>query len=83
MPPTEPRPVQVPPAFIESINALVRTSQWMLTETGRAPTPEELAEKLAIPVEKVRRWLEIARAQSNLRCRPARHSGGSSARVGP
>lgn len=62
MPPTEPRPVQVPPAFIESINALVRTSQRMLTEIGRAPTPEELAEKLAIPAEKVRRLLEIARA---------------------
>jgi DNA-directed RNA polymerase sigma subunit (sigma70/sigma32) len=34
----------------------------MLTETGRAPTPEELAEKLAIPAEKVRRLLEIASA---------------------
>ena len=34
----------------------------MLTETGRAPTPEELAEKLAIPAEKVRRLLEVARA---------------------
>ena len=49
-------------AVIESINALVRTSQRMLTETGRAPTPEELAEKLAIPAEKVRRLLEIASA---------------------
>jgi hypothetical protein len=38
----------------------------MLTETGRAPTPEELAEKLAMPVEKVRRLLEIARAPIKL-----------------
>ena len=54
MPPTEPRPVQVPPCFYREHHALVRTSQRMLTETGRAPTPEELAEKLAIPAEKVR-----------------------------
>jgi RNA polymerase primary sigma factor len=38
----------------------------MLTETGRAPTPEELAEELAMPVEKVRRLLEIARAPIKL-----------------
>ena len=66
MPPTEARSVQIPPHLIESINRLVRTSQRMLTEIGRAPTPEELAQRLGMPVEKVRRLLEIARAPIKL-----------------
>ena len=67
MAPAEPRPSQVPPHLIERINALVRTSQRMLTEIGRDPTPGELAERLAMPVEKVRKLLEIARAPITLR----------------
>ena len=59
----EARPAQVPPQLIERINELVRTSQRMLTEIGRTPTAEELAERLAIPVERVRRLLEIAKAR--------------------
>ena len=51
-----------PPRLIETINRLVRASQRMLREIGREPTPEELAERLAMPPEKVRRLLEIARA---------------------
>jgi RNA polymerase primary sigma factor len=54
----EARPIQVPPRLIERINELVRTSQRMLTETGREPTAEELAERLAVPVERVRRLLD-------------------------
>lgn len=62
MTPAEPRPVQVPPRLIESINNLVRASQRMLHEIGRAPTAEELSHRLGIQAEKVRRLLEIARA---------------------
>ena len=64
--PAKTRPVQVPPHLIESINKLVRTSQRLLTENGREPTLEELAERLAMPPEKVRRLLEIARAPVKL-----------------
>jgi RNA polymerase primary sigma factor len=67
MAPAEPRLSQVPPHLIERINALVRTSQRMLTEIGREPTLDEVAERLAMPVEKVRRLLEVARAPINLR----------------
>jgi RNA polymerase primary sigma factor len=63
----EPHPVQIPPHLIERTNELVRTSQRMLTEIGREPTPEELAERLALPLENVRRLLEIARAPINFR----------------
>ena len=52
----------VPDRLIEMINKLIRTSQQMLIETGRAPTDEELAEKLAMPLETVRRLLKIAKA---------------------
>ena len=56
----------IPPDLIETINRLVRTSRRMLIETGREPTPEELAERLAMPLEKVRKLLEIARAPVSL-----------------
>jgi RNA polymerase primary sigma factor len=46
--------------LIETINKLVRTSRQMLPQIGREPTPEELAEKLAMPLEKVHRLLKIA-----------------------
>lgn len=48
---------RVPEHMIETINRLVRTSRQMLTVIGREPTPEQLAEKLAMPLEKVRRAL--------------------------
>jgi RNA polymerase primary sigma factor len=47
--------------MIETINKIVRTSQQMLHETGREPTPEELAEKLGMPLEKVRKVLKITK----------------------
>jgi RNA polymerase primary sigma factor len=51
---------QIPPQLIESVNRLVRTSRRMLNEIGREPTPEEVAERLSMPLEKVRKLLEIA-----------------------
>ncbi len=51
------RTIRVPEPMIETINRLVRTSRQMLTEIGREPTFEELAEKLAMPLEKVRKAL--------------------------
>jgi len=66
MSPAESRSIQVPPRLIETINKLVRTSRQMLTEIGREPTLKELAERLAIPVEKVCRLLKIAKAPINL-----------------
>ena len=50
----------IPPRLIEAINRLVRTRQQMLQRTGREPTPDELAQKLGMPAEKVRKLLEIA-----------------------
>ena len=52
--------------MIETINKLVRTSRQMLHEIGREPTPEELAEKLAMPIEKVRKVLKIAKEPISL-----------------
>jgi len=53
-------PGRIPLHLIETVNRLVRTSRRMLNEIGREPTPEELAEKLSMPLEKVRKLLEIA-----------------------
>jgi RNA polymerase primary sigma factor len=53
--------IRVPERLIETINRLVRTSRQMLTEIGREPTLEELAEKLAMPLDKVRKILNIAK----------------------
>ena len=53
--------IRVPERLIETISRLVRTSRQMLTEIGREPTLEELAEKLAMPLEKVRKVLNIAK----------------------
>ncbi len=52
--------------MIETINKLVRTSRQMLHEIGREPTPEELAEKLSMPLEKVRKVLKIAKEPISL-----------------
>jgi len=54
--------LSVPPHLIEKINLLVRTRQRMMLQTGREPTPEELAEKLAMAPDKVRKLLDIASA---------------------
>jgi len=50
----------IPAHLIETINKLVCVSRRLLLDLGREPTPEEIADKLAIPVEKVRKLLEIA-----------------------
>ena len=52
--------MNIPPHLIETINKLVRVSRLLLLDLGREPTPEEIAEKLALPVEKIQRLLEIA-----------------------
>jgi RNA polymerase primary sigma factor len=52
--------------MIETINKVVRTSHQMLREIGREPTPEELAEKLHIPLEKIRKTLKIAKEPLSL-----------------
>jgi len=52
--------------MIETINKLVRTSRQMLHEIGREPQPEELAEKLGMPLEKVRKVLKIAKEPISL-----------------
>jgi len=51
---------KVPAHLIETINKLVRVSRQLFLDLGREPTPEEIAEKLAMPVEKVQKLLEIA-----------------------
>ena len=54
-------PIRVPANIIDTVNKVVRTSRQMLPELGREPTPEELAERLAMPLEKLRKVLAIAR----------------------
>jgi RNA polymerase primary sigma factor len=51
---------KIPAHLIETINRLVRASRRLLLDLGREPTPEEIAERLAMPVEKVKKLLEIA-----------------------
>jgi RNA polymerase primary sigma factor len=53
--------IRIPANIIETVNGVMRTSRQMLPEIGREPTPEELAEKLAMPLEKVHKVLAIAR----------------------
>jgi RNA polymerase primary sigma factor len=60
------RTIRIPVHMIETINKLVRTSRQMLHEIGREPTPEELAEKLLMPLEKVRKVLKIAKEPISL-----------------
>ncbi len=61
------RTIRIPANLIETINKLVRTSHQMLPEIGREPTPEELAEKLGMPLEKVRKVLRIAKQPISLK----------------
>jgi RNA polymerase primary sigma factor len=60
------RTIRVPVHMIESMNQIVRTSRQMLTELGREPTPEDLAEKLGMPLEKVRKVLKITKEPISL-----------------
>jgi RNA polymerase primary sigma factor len=60
------RTIRIPVHMIETINKLVRTSRQMLHEIGREPTPEELAEKLSMPIDKVRKVLKIAKEPISL-----------------
>ncbi len=60
------RTIRIPVHMIETINKLVRTSRQMLHENGREPTPEELAERLSMPLEKVRKVMKIAKEPISL-----------------
>ena len=71
------RTIRIPVHMIETINKIVRTSRQMLHEIGREPTPEELAEKLAMPLEKVRKVLKIAKEPISPRDADRRRGGFS------
>ena len=71
------RTIRIPVHMIETINKLVRTGRQMLHEIGREPTPEELAEKLQMPLEKVRKVMKIAKEPISPRD-PDRRRGGFS-----
>ena len=73
------RTIRIPVHMIETINKIVRTSRQMLNEIGREPTPEELAEKLGMPLEKVRKVLKIAKEPISLET-PDRRRGGFASR---
>ncbi len=60
------RTIRIPVHMIETINKIVRTSRQMLHEMGREPTPEELAKKLAMPLEKIRKVMKIAKEPVSL-----------------
>ncbi len=60
------RTIRIPVHMIETINKLIRTSRYLVQELGREPTPEEIAEKMDIPIEKVRKVMKIAREPISL-----------------
>lgn len=60
------RTIRIPVHMIETINKLIRTSRYLVQEYGREPSPEEIAEKMEIPLDKVRRVLKIAREPISL-----------------
>ncbi len=60
------RTIRIPVHMIETINKLIRTSRQLVQEMGREPTPEEIAERMDLPVEKVRRVLKIAKEPISL-----------------
>jgi RNA polymerase primary sigma factor len=60
------RTIRIPVHMIETINKLIRTSRYLLQELGREPTPEEIAEKMELPLEKVRKVLKIAKEPISL-----------------
>ena len=60
------RTIRIPVHMIETINKLIRTSRYLVQENGKEPSPEEIAEKMEIPIEKVRRVLKIAKEPISL-----------------
>jgi len=60
------RTIRIPVHMIETINKLIRTSRYLVQEIGREPTPEEIAEKMDMPLEKVRKVLKIAKEPISL-----------------
>ncbi len=60
------RTIRIPVHMIETINKLIRTSRYLVQEYGREPTPEEIADKMEIPLEKVRKVLKIAKEPISL-----------------
>ena len=60
------RTIRIPVHMIETINKLIRTSRQLVQEMGREPTPEEIAERMELPLEKVRRVLKIAKEPISL-----------------
>jgi RNA polymerase primary sigma factor len=60
------RTIRIPVHMIETINKLIRTSRYLVQEMGREPTPEEIAEKMDLPLEKVRKVLKIAKEPISL-----------------
>jgi RNA polymerase primary sigma factor len=60
------RTIRIPVHMIETINKLIRTSRYLVQEIGREPTPEEIAEKMEFPLEKVRKILKIAKEPLSL-----------------
>ena len=60
------RTIRIPVHMIETINKLIRTSRYLVQEFGREPTPEEIAEKMELPVEKVRKVLKIGKEPISL-----------------
>lgn len=60
------RTIRIPVHMIETINKLIRTSRYLVQELGREPTPEEIAERMDFPVEKVRKVLKIAKEPISL-----------------
>jgi len=68
------RTIRIPVHMIETINKIVRTSRQILHEIGREPTPEELAAKLSMPLEKVRKVMKIAKEPISLEPDPARRT---------
>ena len=60
------RTIRIPVHMIETINKLIRTSRYLVQELGREPTPEEIAEKMELPVDKVRKVLKIAKEPISL-----------------
>ncbi len=66
------RTIRIPVHMVETINRLIRTSRQLLQELGREPTPEEIAEKMEMPVERVREIMKISQDPVSLRHRSAR-----------
>jgi RNA polymerase primary sigma factor len=60
------RTIRIPVHMIETINKLIRTSRYLVQEMGKEPSPEEIAQKMEIPIEKVRRVLKIAKEPISL-----------------